>query len=70
MKRRLGRIKAPTLIVTSEHDKLVPAAHGDAWQAAIKGSTLQRLAQAGHGAQLEQPAALAGLVQGFLGTTH
>jgi len=70
VKRRLGRIKAPTLVVTSEHDKVVPAAHGPAWQSQIAGSTLAQLANAGHGVQLEQPAALAAMVHGFLSTTH
>lgn len=70
IKRRLGRIKAPTLVVTSEHDAIVPAAHGPVWQQAIAGATLATLAEAGHGAQLEQPAALAGLVHGFLGQVH
>lgn len=70
VKRRLGRIKAATLVVTSEHDKVVPPAHGPAWQAQIAGAKLARLEGAGHGAQLEQPAALTGLVHGFLSTAH
>jgi len=70
VKRRLGRIKAPTLIVTSAEDKIVPAAHGAAWQSQIGGAKLAQLAGAGHGAQLEQPAALAAMVRGFLTTTH
>ena len=35
IKKRLMRIKAPTLIVTSERDRVVPAAYGPAWQRAI-----------------------------------
>jgi len=70
VKRRLGRIKAQTLIVTSSEDKVVPPAHGPAWQSRIAGAKLAQLAKAGHGAQLEQPAALASLVQDFLTTTH
>lgn len=70
VKRRLGRIRAPTLIVTSKEDKVVPAAYGPAWQSRITGAKLTELANAGHGAQLEQPAALAAMVHGFLGTAH
>ncbi|HMM74810.1 MAG TPA: alpha/beta hydrolase [Gammaproteobacteria bacterium] len=70
VKRRLGRINAPTLVVTSSEDKIVTAAHGPAWQSRIAGAKLAQLAGAGHGVQLEQPAALAAMVQGFLTTTH
>ena len=64
--RRLARIKARTLVVTSEHDVIVPAAHGPAWQAGIAGAALTTLAGAGHLAELEQPRAFANLVRDFL----
>lgn len=66
VRRRLGRITAPTLVVTSEGDRIVPAAHGVAWQQAITGARLEVLPGAGHVADLEQPEALARLVAGFL----
>lgn len=66
VKRRLGRIRAPTLVVTSEHDRVVPAAHGPAWQSGIAGSRLASLAGAGHLAELEAPTAFAELVGDFL----
>lgn len=66
IKRRLGRIKAPTLVVTSELDRIVPAAHGPAWQAGIAGARLATLAGAGHVAELEQPEAFAQLVRDFV----
>lgn len=66
--RRLPRIQAPTLVVTSEKDVIVPAAHGPAWQAAIPGARLTTLAGAGHLAELEQPAAFAALVGEFIGS--
>lgn len=67
IRKRLPRIKAPTLVVTSEHDVIVPAAHGPAWQQAIPGANLAVLPEAGHLAELEQPAAFAKLIRGFLG---
>jgi pimeloyl-ACP methyl ester carboxylesterase len=67
VRRRLPRIKARTLVVTSEKDAIVPAAHGRAWQSAIAGAQLQTLAGAGHLAELEQPEAFAGVVRGFVG---
>ncbi len=66
VQRRLGRIKAPTLVVTSENDAIVPAAHGPAWQAGIQGARLARLPNAGHLAELEQPDAFARLVGEFV----
>jgi len=68
--KRLGRIRAPTLVVTSSHDAIVPAAHGPIWQKRIKGARLATLAGAGHVAELEQPAAFAKLVGGFLADTR
>jgi pimeloyl-ACP methyl ester carboxylesterase len=64
--RRLPRIKAPTLIATSDKDAIVPAEHGAAWQQAIPGAELTTLAGAGHLAELEQPEAFANLVTDFV----
>jgi pimeloyl-ACP methyl ester carboxylesterase len=66
IKKRMGRIKAPTLIVTSEHDRIVPAAYGPAWQQGIARAELAVLPGAGHVPELEQPEALAGLATRFL----
>ncbi len=63
---RLPRIRAATLVVTSEKDVIVPAAHGPAWQSKIPGAKLATLAGAGHAAELEQPDAFAKLVSEFL----
>ncbi|MEQ8659901.1 MAG: alpha/beta fold hydrolase, partial [Gammaproteobacteria bacterium] len=67
VKRRLPRIKAATLVVTSEADAVVPAAYGPAWRDAIGGARLTTLAGAGHLAGLEQPQAFARTVADFLG---
>ena len=64
--RRLPRIKAPTLVVTSERDVVVPAAYGPAWCAAIAQARLTTLPGAGHLADLEQPAAVASVVREFM----
>jgi len=66
VKRRLPRIKARTLVVTSERDPIVPAAYGPAWQASIKDAALATLPGAGHIAELEQPEAFSTLVHEFL----
>jgi pimeloyl-ACP methyl ester carboxylesterase len=64
--RRLPRIKAATLIVTSGKDVIVPAAYGPAWQGAIANARLTTLPDAGHLADTEQPQAFAGLVSAFV----
>jgi pimeloyl-ACP methyl ester carboxylesterase len=62
---RLPRIRATTLVVTSEKDAVVPEAHGAAWQAGIRDARRVTLAGAGHLAELEQPEAFAALVRAF-----
>jgi pimeloyl-ACP methyl ester carboxylesterase len=62
---RLPRVRAATLVVTSEKDAVVPAAHGPAWQKLIPGARLAALPAAGHLAELEQPDAFAALVRAF-----
>lgn len=66
VKRRLPRIKAQTLVATSEHDAIVPAAHGPAWQRAIPGAQLTTLKGAGHLAELERPERFAALITDFV----
>lgn len=62
---RLPRIKAETLVITSAHDRVVPAALGPAWQAAIPGAELTELPDAGHLAELEAPEAFADLIRAW-----
>ena len=64
--RRLARIQAPTLVVTSGKDPIVPPAYGPAWRDAIAGARLTTLPGAGHLAELEQPEAFAALVSDFV----
>jgi pimeloyl-ACP methyl ester carboxylesterase len=53
--------------VTSDKDAVVPEGYGPAWQANIKGARLATLHNAGHLAELDQPAEFARLVSTFLG---
>ena len=64
--RRLPRIEAPTLVVTSEEDAIVPAAHGPAWRDLIPGAELVTIRGAGHLVELEQPERFASVVKEFL----
>jgi pimeloyl-ACP methyl ester carboxylesterase len=65
--RRLGRIKAPTLIVTSGQDRVVPRYYGETWRNAISGAVLEDVPEAGHVMDLESPETFARLVTQFVG---
>ena len=55
---RLYRIRAKTLLVWGEEDRLIPPAHGEAFCKGIAGAELVRLAAAGHMVLVEQPEAV------------
>ena len=63
---RLGRIKAPTLVVWGAQDRLLPLALGEAYQRGIPGSTLTRIEDCGHLPPLEAPERFAPIVLDFL----
>lgn len=67
LKKRIHRIKAPTLIVWGASDRLVPPVYGRMYQERIAGSTLVVIPEAGHRPMLEQPVAFRDAVMGFLG---
>ncbi len=56
---RLYRVKAKTVIIWGESDRLVSPAYGPAFQAAIAGSKLVTVPEAGHMIVVEKPAAVA-----------
>jgi len=59
---RLYRVKARTVIVWGESDRLIPPIYGPAFEAAIAGSRLVRVPRAGHMVIIEQPGAVAAAV--------
>jgi pimeloyl-ACP methyl ester carboxylesterase len=56
---RLYRIRARTVIVWGEDDRLIPPAHGEAFRRAIAGAELVSLPEAGHMVVAEKPDAVA-----------
>ena len=64
--RRSYRIKAPTLILWGEQDRINPPSYSAAFQGLICGSKAATLANAGHLMMLEQPGAFADVVGAFL----
>ena len=63
---RLGRIKAPTLVVWGAEDRLLPLPYGEAYRRGIPGAQLVTIAGAGHLPPFEQPERFAGVVLDFL----
>lgn len=61
----LAAVRAPTLLIWGERDRLVPATAGAVWLAAIPASRLVVLAKAGHVPMIETPAELAAAVAAF-----
>lgn len=64
--QRLGRVRAPTLIVWGEQDTVLPPAHGEAFAAAIPGATLELFPACGHLVPYEKADAFAARVLAFL----
>jgi pimeloyl-ACP methyl ester carboxylesterase len=62
---RLYRITTPTLIIWGESDRLVPPAHGKAYQEGITGSKLVILEKCGHAPPFEKPQETAKLLSDF-----
>jgi pimeloyl-ACP methyl ester carboxylesterase len=56
---RLYRIRARTVLVWGEDDRLIPPAHGDVFRRGIKGAELVSIPAAGHMLVVEQPDAVA-----------
>lgn len=66
LKKRIHRIKAPTLVLWGKQDRLVPAAYAQEFTSRIPGSRVEMLDQTGHVMTMEQPAKVAGLIEEFL----
>jgi pimeloyl-ACP methyl ester carboxylesterase len=62
----LGRIAAPTLVIGSDHDRLVRADQFEAACAGIGGARREIFAETGHCPMIERPDAFVRAVEGFL----
>jgi len=60
---RLYRIKAKTLLIWGESDKLIPAVYADAFRKAIPGAELVLIPEAGHMVAFEKTAAVVDAIQ-------
>ena len=66
LKRWLGRIRVPTLVVWGAQDGIVTPEYGRAYAAQIPGARFALVAEAGHHPETEQPEAFADQVLSFL----
>ena len=66
LRRRLGRISAPTLVIHARYDGIVPRAHAEAYAAGIPDARLVDLDASAHMATVERPAEVAALVHSHL----
>jgi len=62
----LGGVRAPSLVVWGEHDRIVPRSAGELYAKSLPGARVETVAAAGHCVEMEQPDALARLVVPFL----
>ncbi|HEY5070797.1 MAG TPA: alpha/beta fold hydrolase [Caulobacteraceae bacterium] len=60
---RLYRVKARTVLIWGAGDKLIAPVYGPAWRAAIAGSTLVNIPEAGHMVIMEKPDAVAEAIE-------
>ncbi len=69
LRKRLYRVKAPTLMVWGAQDRLVDPAYGDDFVAAIHDARLELIDGAGHLPQLEQAEPTIAAIRTFLSAT-
>jgi pimeloyl-ACP methyl ester carboxylesterase len=67
LKRRLHRIKVPTLLIWGENDGIVAPAYGKAYADLIPGAMFKTVPNAGHYPHLEQPQIFMKHLSEFLG---
>ena len=58
LKDRIHRVKARTVLVWGDSDRVFPAPYAQAWKAAVRGAELVSVPDAGHMSTLEQPDAV------------
>jgi 3-oxoadipate enol-lactonase len=63
---KLGRIKAPTLVIVGEQDVATVPAKAERIQGAIPGARLVRIPNAGHTSTVEEPEAVSRAIEQFL----
>jgi pimeloyl-ACP methyl ester carboxylesterase len=65
LKKRIHRVKAPTLLVWGKEDRFVPPVYAGEFTRRLPGARVQMVDQAGHAPQVEQPETVARMVREF-----
>lgn len=66
LKKRIHRVKVPTLLIWGKEDRLVPPVYAEEFARHIVGARVQTVDQVGHAPHLEQPETVIRLVRDFL----
>jgi pimeloyl-ACP methyl ester carboxylesterase len=67
IEKRLGLIKAPTLLLWGEQDKIMPRSYAEVFARGIAGpTTIKTIEGAGHLAELDKPVEVAGEILAFM----
>jgi pimeloyl-ACP methyl ester carboxylesterase len=66
LRKRLHRVRAPTLIVAGDQDRIVPASYPQRFAEAIADAELLTLEAAGHAPHLDRPAEALAAIERFL----
>ena len=66
LKKRIHRVKAPTLLIWGKEDRLVPPVYAEEFVRRLAGARVQTVDDAGHAPHLEQPEIVARMVRDFL----
>jgi len=66
LKKRIHRVKAPTLLLWGDQDRLVPAVYAEEFARRLPQTRIEMVKGAGHAPHLEQPKSVATIVQTFL----
>jgi pimeloyl-ACP methyl ester carboxylesterase len=66
LRRRLTRVKIPTLCLWGENDRIVSPDYGRAYAQALPNARFELIPEAGHLPQIEQPERLLTIVKGFV----
>jgi pimeloyl-ACP methyl ester carboxylesterase len=70
IEKRLPLVKAPTLLLWGGQDRIMPRAYADIFARGLSGpTTIHTIPNAGHLAELDQPAETAQAITAFLGAT-
>jgi pimeloyl-ACP methyl ester carboxylesterase len=67
LERRLRRITAPTLVVATDDDRLIPAEHAKRYAECIPGARYTEVSECGHAMYFEKPAEFADIVAAHIG---